>query len=1553
MKNVADIYPLSPTQLGMLFHTIQAPHSGTYFQQFVGTLTGELDRTAFIKAWQRVVEIQPVLRTAFIWEEIDEPLQVVRQRVDIPYHYENWQRLSATAQQTKLASLLLADRQRGFNLAKAPLMRLHLRQIAPDKHQFIWSSHHILMDGWSVPGVLKSVFSHYESIRQNRKADIKPAWPYRDYIAWLQGQDLAPAEEFWRKKLSGFAAPTPLTIDTKRGSRSETRIDYHQQQDRIDEPITTRLKALAQIRRLTLNTMIQGAWAILLSRYSGDMNVVFGATVSGRSADLAGVEEMIGLFINTLPVRLTVSPGQELLPWLRDIQQQSLAMQQYEYTPLAKIQSWSELPRGRSLFDSIVVFENYPSDVGSFLPDDTSLTLSNRQYLEQSNYPLSLLAVPGECLQLYLIYDRRYFEDEGITRLLGHVKAILTSLALRPDQTLGTIPMLTATEEAQIFNTWNDTRIDVPSECCIHELIEQQARKQPDQLAVISADERYTYRRIDRHANQLARHLRQLGVGADTIVGLCVERSPAMILGILGILKAGGAYLPLDPSYPLKRLAFMLEDSGTTVIVTRQDYTDRLPLGNGTKPVCLDTHWDKIAKHSTEPISMPADGHHLAYVIYTSGSTGQPKGVPITHKNLVHSTLARLNYYPVPVQRFLLLSSFAFDSSVVGIFGSLCQGGTLVLPEQRLEQDIVGLANLIQQYAISHTLCLPTLYNLLLRHAKPDLLASLQTVIVAGENCPQELAQTHYQRLPKTRLYNEYGPTEGTVWSTVYEVPPQFQGTLVPIGKPIANTQAFVLDPHLRPVPIGVKGELYIGGNGLAQGYLNRPDLTADRFIDHTFENGVEVRLYRTGDLARFHPDGNIVFLGRVDDQVKIRGYRIELAEIEAPLQAHIDIREAAVLARTRTNHQPLDIKAPENQQKGRAANRTIQLVAYIVAQEGQFPPDGETLRHFLREYLPEYMLPNRFIPLNKLPRTPNGKLDRQALPDPDEDSEVFANDVVPPRNSIEKKLAEIWRTVLGLETVGMHDNFFEIGGDSILSIQIMAKVSQAGFKLAPNQIFQHQTITELARVVETDNSLQAEQNEVTGTVPLTPIQQWFFEQSLANPQQWNLAFLLEAPAGFQAQSFERAINHVISHHDALRIKFEYTEAGWQQQIVGLTKDLKLEMVDLTALSADEQTVAIQENARRLNAGFDLGRAPMFKACLFRLPEDQPKRLLVVVHHLLIDFISWQILFEDIETAYQHLSRGNPVELPAKTTSYKQWAESLLKVAQSKQNQAVLAYWLVADTQTIKKLPVKESEKGANTEGSAQTVTVTLTVEETRQFLYDVADTYRTQARDLLLAALTAALGRWIGPGKILIGVEGHGRDAMHQQLDLSRTIGWFTAFYPIVLPIAVVTNYGDHIKTVKEQLRRVPNNGLDYGIARYLSDDPGIIDQLKRYQPEVLFNYLGQFDQMMARNGQFKVLSTYLDGARSGDNARICLLDINALITQRQLAVTWTYSPHYHDSETITQVAADFIKTLGALIHHCLTPDAGGYSPSDFPEANLDQRALDDLLDEFSEEIE
>ena len=913
MENVEDIYPLSPTQEGLLFHTLNAPRSGVYFNQYHCLLCGNLNRAAFKQAWQAVVDRHTILRTAFVWEGLDEALQVVRQRVEIPWEHQDWGGLSPVDQQTRLETFLRTDRGRGFELGGAPLMRLALIQLGQDLHQFIWSFHHLLLDGWSMRLALNEVFALYEAFCRGEKLHLKATRPYRDYIAWLQGQNLPEAETFWKQRLKGLTAPTDLKVESGKwkvedddDSPAALRGSYDEQQTELPETTTAALGSMARGHRLTLNTLVQGAWTLLLHRYSGENDVVFGATVSGRPADLAGVEDMVGLFINTLPVRVQVSPEASLLPWLKALQTQQVEISQYEASPLVEVQGWSEVPRGQPLFESILVFENHPVDVAS--PASGGLEIRDARYIEQSNYPLAVLVVPGERLQLIIIYDSTRFQAATIARMLGHLGTLLEGIAATPegrlsdsgeteDAALCNIPLLTQGERDRLLVEWNQTQADYPKDVSIHRFFEAQAGETPNGSAVVFEGTQLTYRELNIRANQLAHRLRSLGVGPGSLVGICMERSLEMIVGMLGTLKAGGAYVPLDPTYPQERLAFMLEDTQAPVLLTQQKLADQLPK-HRAHLCCVDTDWRDIAHESDENPASQASSDELAYVIYTSGSTGKPKGVMVTHRNLVHSTSARIIYYPEPVASFLLLSSFAFDSSVAGIFWTLCHGGTLVLPQQGLEQDVGQLATLIDKNQVSHTLCLPSLYRLLLTYVERRQLASLRTVIVAGEACPTDLIEHHNEVLPQTDLYNEYGITEVSVWSTVYKMPPQVVGTHIPIGRPIANTQIYLLDAYLQPVPIGVPGEMYIGGDGLTPGYLNRPDLTAEKFIRHPFSSNPEASLYKTGDLARYLPDGNIEFLGRIDQQVKIRGYRIELEEIEEALKQHPALRDAAVIAR-------------------------------------------------------------------------------------------------------------------------------------------------------------------------------------------------------------------------------------------------------------------------------------------------------------------------------------------------------------------------------------------------------------------------------------------------------------------------------------------------------------------------------------------------------------------------------------------------------------------------------------------------------------------------------
>ncbi|MBC1238392.1 condensation domain-containing protein [Nostoc sp. 2RC] len=1088
-KNIEDIYTLSPTQQGMLFHILSAPDSRMYVEQTVCTLQGTLNISAFEQVWQQVIDRHPSLRTAFVWQGLNQPVQIVHQQVRMAIAHYDWRDLTTTEQEAQLQSYLEADQKNGFDLAQPPLMRLALIQTEVDTYQFIWSICHLVLDAWCVNTILKEFLSCYEALCQGRILQLQPSRPYRDYISWLKQQDLSEAEVFWRKYLQGFTTPTSLTADWK--SQQE---GFNQQQVQLSLATTEALKSLAQQHHLTLNTLLQGVWALLLSYYSHEADVVYGTVVSGRPPTLLGVSSMVGLFINTLPVRVLVSGEASLLSWLKELHSQQLSILRYECTPLVQIQNWSQVPPGIPLFQSILVFENSSANISS-LPTG-NLRIDNVRSFINSNYPLVLLVKPGLQLSLNIFYDLRYFNKMMITRMLSHLEVLLNNIVANPDTKLGTLThSIVDIEQQQLLVEFNNTKRDYVNDKCIHQLIESQVERTPENVAVVFKNEQLTYRELNTRANQLAHRLQALGVEPDVLVGICVERSWEMLVGILGILKAGGAYVPIDPMYPQQRLNYLLEDSQVSIILTQERLVKNLP-DIGAQVLCLDTLWDAIAQEGDENLKSEVKTDNLAYLIYTSGSTGQPKGVQVTHQNLVHSTTARIGYYEQPVTGFLLTSPFAFDSSVAVIFWTLCQGGFVsVLPENwqlDIKQMIEAMptAASYAQQQISHLLCLPSLYKLILEQAKSqqivsqskfteldnepqrrrehrgreaeswftqqsccDALVSLKTVIVAGESCPKELVKQHRELLPQVSLFNEYGPTEATVWSSVYNCQNHDLNSSVPIGRPIANTQIYLLDSHLQPVPIGVSGEIYIGGFGVAKSYLNRPELTAQKFIPNPFSDEPKARLYKTGDLGRYLPDGNIEFLGRLDQQVKIRGYRIELPEIETVLNQHSAVQEAIVVAQE-------DIDAHRR------------LVAYIVPEKEQVPT-VDILHSFLKNYLPEYMLPSVFVMLKTLPRTPNGKVDRQALPIPDQERPNLEAVFVPPSTAIEVALAEIWSQVLSIEKVGIHDNFLKLGGDSLRSIQVLSRANDRGLNFSLQEFIQHPTIHQLSQVIKTNQELR------------------------------------------------------------------------------------------------------------------------------------------------------------------------------------------------------------------------------------------------------------------------------------------------------------------------------------------------------------------------------------------------------------------------------------------------------------------------------------------------
>ena len=1037
-----ESYPLSSLQHGMLFHYLSGPDSGTDIEQMVCTLHEDLEPAILRCSWEHVVARHPVLRTSFRSEEGEDPVQVVHHEVSLPWHEHDWRGLPRSEQPQRLARFLVDDRHRGFNMSQAPILRLTLVRLGNEEYQLVWTFHHALLDGRSFPIILKEVFDFYESFRVGRTLNLPVPKPYREYIEWLQTLDPLQAEGYWRQKLEGFAGPTPLMVD-RAWSAQEAGVDRQDDCRILINQATARaLKTFARDNGLTLNILFQAAWALLLSRYSGEEDVVHGVVRACRKSTIEGADRMVGLFINTLPMRLRISPGDLLLDWLKQLRVDWSEMRAYEHTPLAQIQKWSRIPAGRPLFESIVMFENYEltSQLRAF--GANWVNRSFRLY-EQTGYPITVTVYSGDELCVQIEYDRTRFDRPTVTRMLTHVKTLLESMLRERHQRLSDLTPISEEESHQLLVEWNDTNKEYAERSVLHELFESQTRRTPDALAVVCGEQQLTYSELNSRANQLARYLQECGVGPDVLVGVCMERSLDMVVALYGVLKAGGAYVPIDPDYPHERVAFMLQDAEVPILLTQSKLVSRLPSHKG-RLVCLDSDWKQVACKSAGNPAPTTSPENLAYVIYTSGSTGRPKGAMNTHRGICNRLLwMQDRYHLTEADRVLQKTPFSFDVSVWEFFWPLLVGARLVVAKPGGHMDPAYLIRLITELQITVLHFVPSMLSVFLEEPEVEGCRSLRHVICSGEALPFDLQERFFQRLP-AQLHNLYGPTETAVDVTHWACQPNSERKTVPIGRPVSNTQAYILDRHLRPVPVGVPGELYIGGVQVGRGYHNRPELTAERFIIDHFRGSPGARLYKTGDLCRWLPDGNIEYLGRTDFQVKIRGLRVELGEIESALRTRPEIKEAVVM-----------LQEVEGDKR---------LLAYVVPS-GSGECTSTELRNYLQQKLPDYMVPAAFVFLRKLPVTPNGKLDRQALPNTAgaefESRETWS----PPDNEAEQKIAHVWKGLLGVDRVGRDSNFFDLGGHSLLMIRARGQLQHVFAKEVPLiEMFRHPTVRLLAR---------------------------------------------------------------------------------------------------------------------------------------------------------------------------------------------------------------------------------------------------------------------------------------------------------------------------------------------------------------------------------------------------------------------------------------------------------------------------------------------------------
>jgi len=1041
-RRIEDIYPLAPLQSGLMFHSFYDPEPSVYCIQLGCRLLGELNVPAFKQAWQQLVDHHPVLRTRFQLEHQDQPLQIVHKQAQLPITEYDWRADSAQQQALRWRQLLADDQAKGFDFTSAPLMRLGLVQCSDKEYYFLWSYHHVLLDGWSGPLLLKGVFAAYEALRRGEAALLPAVRPYRDYIGWLQQQGSAAAEVYWRTALSGFTAPTPLIID-KSADNIAQQNGYAKHSLTLSAAQSLALQRFVKQRQLTLNTLVQGAWAVLLSRYSGDNDVAFGVTVSGRPADLIGVEDMVGLFINTLPLRIRIAPDCTVLEGLQAILEQNQDMRAYEFAPLTQIQGWSEVPRGTALFESLLVFENYPIDQ-ALTENFAGLAIDAVSVVDQTNYPLTLSAYPGTKLRLEISYAAGRFEAETVKRMLLHLQGLLDAFVKQPQTRLSELSLLSVAEQRQILLDWNATAVDYPQGRFIHQLFEAQAEKKPDALAIVFEGQTLSYAELNARANRLAHYLRSKGVGPDVLVGICVERSLEMVIGLLGILKAGGAYVPLDPGYPQDRLDFMVHDVGAPIVLSQESCKAKLAASTAAV-LCLDSEWDLVAGADDKNPDILLMPENLAYCIYTSGSTGQPKGAGVPHQGILNRLQWMQEAYSLkPTDRVLQKTPYSFDVSVWEFFWPLMTGAQLIVAEPDAHQDALALIDIIKRGQITTLHFVPSMLYAFIGTPGVETCTSLKRVICSGEALPADLVARFQQKLP-CELHNLYGPTEASVDVSYWACLPGCVEAAIPIGRPIANICLYILDRQLNPVAVGTPGELHIGGIGLGRGYLNRPGLTAEKFIPNPYGSDGS-RLYKTGDWVRHRADGNIDYLGRIDHQVKIRGFRIELGEIEAQLVNCQGVREAVVIAR--------EDKANDKR-----------LVAYLLTQNN-IELSAAELRSQLAEVLADYMIPGAFVCLAEFPLMPNGKLNRKALPAPGITS-VITRHYEAPQGDVETAVAAIWQDLLGLERIGRHDHFFELGGHSLMVVTLIERLRQQGLSADVRTVFITPTLAAMAETID------------------------------------------------------------------------------------------------------------------------------------------------------------------------------------------------------------------------------------------------------------------------------------------------------------------------------------------------------------------------------------------------------------------------------------------------------------------------------------------------------
>ena len=1536
------VHPMSFAQERMWFLDQMDPGSPVYNIAAAGLLPADTDVDALRRALTEVVRRHEALRTVFRLED-GKPAQVVLPPYDVELPViEMRHRIPQDNPYDEVRVLVGEEGKIGFDLSTGPLLRAKMFRVTDAEYAFSLTVHHIATDGWSMPLITSEMEQIFGAYLEGRPSPL-PELPiqFADYAVWqrdyLQGPTLEKHLAYWKERLAGVT-PLELPTDRPRPPVWSNRGDFYRFM--IPRDLSDRLVAFCRREQVTMNHTLMAAFMVLLQRWSGQGDLAVGTLLGNRNR--AELEALIGLFVNTGVIRTDLSDDPYFLELLAAVRDRVLEADEHQDLPFERVVDALGVERDLSrnpVFQAMYFHHTFVQMHGMHAPDEGYLHLTQLYEtgvslvdIETAAFDLMLVSLQPAAggMACMFEYGTDLFERETIARWAREYIQILESIEANPHQRVSRLEILPE-DERRSLAAWSAGPADTPAPDTLHRLFARQAERTPDAVAVELDGRRMTYRELDALSSRVAHRLRSLGVGPEAVVAQLLDRSPEMVAGMLGTWKAGGAYLPIDTAYPADRVKYLLDDSGARAVLTESRFLDRI--ASDIPTIAFDRDRGMIEAESTDSPSDEVGPEQLAYVIYTSGSTGLAKGVEVTHgPAAVHVQTFAREYALSGDDAVLVFASPSFDVSLEQLLPALVSGGRLVLrgAEAWTVDDFVRQVR-DRRITIADP---PTAYWQQLA-ADPSVVAELakhlRLITVGGEAMPPAAA-ARWRKADggRVRLVNAYGPTEAVITATAWEVPADFgaedDSTRVPIGRPLPGRTARVLDWMGRIAPIGVIGELCLGGL-LARGYRGRAELTAERFVPDPFSSDPDARLYRTGDLARWLADGTLEFVGRTDTQVKLRGYRIEPGEVDAVLASHPAALEAVTVVRE-------------------DAPGVRRLVSYVASPRPAEEVEDE-LREWVRDRLPEHMVPAALVVLSALPHTPTGKVDRDALPVPA--AEAPKEDAAEPGTRKERVLARVWADVLGVADLHPTSNFFALGGDSILSIAVIARAAQEGLRLTPKQVFQHQTLAEMAAAAEESAGVEAEQGEVTGDVPLTPVQRLFFDEAHPEPAHWNLAFLLAAPAGTDPALLARAVESLMLHHDALRMRFARTDAGWTQRNAPAGDFAPFESLDFTAIPDEELALAIERRAEWVQRSLSLEEGPIVRFVWFDLGGERGGRLLIVAHHLVLDGVSWAVLREDLEAAYAQLSRGEPVRLPLKTTSFREWAVRLAGHAGTEDAAHEAAWWSAAVPSGVRPLP--EDRPGApDTEGAAGIVPASLDEEETRALLQDAHAAYHTRINDLLLAALARAYRRWTGEPGVLVDLEGHGREDLFAGVDLSRTVGWFTTVFPVWIDAGTEEAPGEAVKGAKERLRATPNHGIGYGVLRYLSPDASVREAMARVpKPRISFNYLGQAFAGGGGGGRFQPAGEPVGPTRSPHAPREHAIACDALVADGRLHLAWSYGTNVFERATVERLAALYTEELRALVRHCLDPQAGGFTPSDFPAAaGLDQSMLDSIFSQI-----